>query len=183
MSMDTDQRSAPRPTPNSMHRPARTTRAARLRLGRVLPRLGSLFIALGLVFTALPAAPASAYTGSAAAAESQFFNLLNGTRASAGLGPVAATRETRAATTRALDSTPASVPYNAVPADAPLAPASPAPSPSSSDSGPTRAPTFVLTFAVLLATIALGHELSRRFALADQVPQSQFLTVLIERPG
>ena len=89
LSMDTEQRSAPRPTPNSMHRPARTTRAARLRLGRVLPRLGSLFVALGLVFTALPAAPASAYTGSAAAAESQFFNLLNGTRASAGLAPLA----------------------------------------------------------------------------------------------
>ncbi len=87
--MDTDQRSAPRPTPNSTHRPARTTRAARLHFGRVLPRLGSLFVALGLVFAVLPAAPASAYSGTAAAAESQFFNLLNSTRASAGLGPLA----------------------------------------------------------------------------------------------
>ncbi len=73
-------------------------------------------------------------------------------------------------------------PYDAVPADAPASPAAPAPS-SSSDSGGTRAPTFVFNFAVLLATIALGHELSRRIALLDHVPTSQFLTVLIERPG
>jgi hypothetical protein len=88
----------------------------------------------------------------------------------------------RASATNALESTPVSVPYDAVPADAPVSPATSAPG-SSSGPGSTRAPTFVFTFAVLLATIALGHQLSRYIALRDQVPHSQFLTVLIERPG
>ena len=84
---------------------------------------------------------------------------------------------------RAPFEAPASMPDGIPGPFAPVAPIAPAPAAPGSGDGPNRAPTFLFTFAVALAAIALAEELSRRLALRDHLPSSQFLTVLIERPG
>ena len=72
------------------------------------------------------------------------------------------------------------------PFDVPAAPQPAAPVPSTtsgSGDGPNRAPTLLLNFAILCAAIALAHEISRGIGRYVRLPRSQFLTVLIERPG
>ena len=63
--------------------------STRTRARTFVARVGILILAVALLTPLLPVASASAYSGSAAEAESQFFTLLNRTRASAGLAPLA----------------------------------------------------------------------------------------------
>jgi hypothetical protein len=79
-----------------------------------------------------------------------------------------------------------SAPFNRQPFDMPTSPSNPsAPTTSSgaAGDGPTRTQTLVWNFAIVLAIAALALEASRWFALRNRLPQSQFLTLLIERPG
>jgi hypothetical protein len=69
-----------------------------------------------------------------------------------------------------------------MPADAPAPPLAPA-GPSSPADGATRAPTLLVNFAIVLAVVALALVASRLVALYQRLPRTQFLTVLIERPG
>jgi hypothetical protein len=71
---------------------------------------------------------------------------------------------------------PASVP-------APAAPMTAGTAGSGAGDGPTRTQTLVWNLAIVAAIAAFVVETSRRIALSTHLPQSQFLTVLIERPG
>jgi hypothetical protein len=68
-----------------------------------------------------------------------------------------------------------------MPSGAPPAPAAPAGTSGPADGG--RAPTLLLNFAIVLAAAALALVASRLVALYQRLPRTQFLTVLIERPG
>jgi hypothetical protein len=77
--------------------------------------------------------------------------------------------------------TPLPTPRDHRPLDLPAQSVPPPATPSTGDNG--RAPTFVFHFAIVLAAAVLALEASRRLALLNRLPQTQFLTVLIERPG
>ena len=101
-------------------------------------------------------------------------------------GSQAASRGASAPSGPAASRASGSAPSTPAPFDVPAAPQPAAPAPSTtsgSGDGPNRAPTLLLDFAILCAAIALAHEISRGIGRYVRLPRSQFLTVLIERPG
>jgi hypothetical protein len=95
-----------------------------------------------------------------------------------------AERVTRASGARTATAPPAPrdhVPFD-MPADTPAAPLAPGGTSSPNDGG-SRAPTPLLNFAIVHTTDALALVPSRLVALHQGLPRTQFLTVLIERPG